>query len=356
MPLRTVLSIDDDPHIQEVIRMICEEADMECDTVFDIDVAKMMLKERPYKTILMDINIGGRNSGEIIQFLKSEPNKSKNANIIILSAFITTEFVKKHQETFQGMLLKPFDNEELLQLLENSFADKLEDPRVVGEVEPVDVETPFKVPDIQEKVNTVVKQVKKLKDLSKLFKNSGVGKGNDYLDCHVGMLINVCSAIAIDMQWSTDKTLEKFVFSAYLHDASFQATPSLVESENESIKKLEERGDFDRKTLKLIEKHPIEASDLVEKYQNIPPDVGVIIRQHHEKPDGTGYPQGVSQSRIMAMSAIFIVAHDLVDYIIRNRNWKMQDYIDTRKSTFARGKQFRLIFDSLERLAKKYKL
>ena len=50
--------------------------------------------------------------------------------------------------------------------------------------------------------------------------------------------------------------------------------------------------------------------------EEIPPDVDVIISQHHELPDGTGFPRGLNYQRITPLSTVFIVAHDLVRHLM----------------------------------------
>ena len=59
----------------------------------------------------------------------------------------------------------------------------------------------------------------------------------------------------------------------------------------------------------------------------IPPDVSVIIEQHHERPDGNGFPNGINFKRISVFSSIFIVAHDFVKYVMNNKQVDVSRYV-----------------------------
>ncbi|MBI3544350.1 MAG: HD domain-containing protein, partial [Deltaproteobacteria bacterium] len=65
--------------------------------------------------------------------------------------------------------------------------------------------------------------------------------------------------------------------------------------------------------------HPIAAADVVRKFSEVPPDVDTIITQHHERPDGTGFPRGSTASYISPLACVFILAHDFVDYVFDHR-------------------------------------
>jgi hypothetical protein len=64
---------------------------------------------------------------------------------------------------------------------------------------------------------------------------------------------------------------------------------------------------------KTIRNHPIKASEVVMTMTEIPADVDTIILQHHERPDGSGFPHGINSNQISPLAAIVIVAHDILD-------------------------------------------
>ena len=56
----------------------------------------------------------------------------------------------------------------------------------------------------------------------------------------------------------------------------------------------------------------MDAGKLLQNMNNVPGDVAFIIEQHHELPEGTGFPRGIGYKDISAISALFIIAHDAV--------------------------------------------
>jgi hypothetical protein len=46
----------------------------------------------------------------------------------------------------------------------------------------------------------------------------------------------------------------------------------------------------------------------------IPLDVDIIIHQHHERPDGKGFPAKLNYMKINPLSAVFILAHEIMNF------------------------------------------
>ncbi len=79
-------------------------------------------------------------------------------------------------------------------------------------------------------------------------------------------------------------------------------------------------------------KHPLEAAKLVNGFDEIPGEVGFIVEQHHERQDGTGFPRGIDHKDISSISALFIIAHDIVStmYDAPPKDFHMGDFLKTR--------------------------
>lgn len=60
-------------------------------------------------------------------------------------------------------------------------------------------------------------------------------------------------------------------------------------------------------------RHPLEGFDLVSQYPFMPEKVATVICQHHENPEGTGFPANLKPHNIDRLSAVFIVAHEVVN-------------------------------------------
>lgn len=63
----------------------------------------------------------------------------------------------------------------------------------------------------------------------------------------------------------------------------------------------------------------------------LPTDIDNIILNHHELPDGKGYPRGLSSMQISPISCIFILAEKISISMIRNgvRYVSQEEFIDS---------------------------
>jgi hypothetical protein len=62
----------------------------------------------------------------------------------------------------------------------------------------------------------------------------------------------------------------------------------------------------------FAKQHPVQAARVAHQFKDLPADVELIIEQHHENPDGTGFPLGLKEHEIHPLSLVFILAHRIV--------------------------------------------
>ncbi|MCP4592889.1 MAG: HD domain-containing protein [bacterium] len=73
----------------------------------------------------------------------------------------------------------------------------------------------------------------------------------------------------------------------------------------------------------LIRAHPVSGSDYVTSFDNVDPLVATVARQHHERLDGSGYPDGLSAAHIHDVSKMCAVV-DSFDAMTAFRPFKNQ--------------------------------
>jgi response regulator RpfG family c-di-GMP phosphodiesterase len=68
-----------------------------------------------------------------------------------------------------------------------------------------------------------------------------------------------------------------------------------------------------------VARHPMLASEILNRKRDlIPSETITIIEQHHERPDGKGFPNGITTTRFNQLSAVFIVCQRFVDLLFKN--------------------------------------
>ncbi len=148
---------------------------------------------------------------------------------------------------------------------------------------------------------------KKIKSLIKIAKQT-----NKFLYAHSVLTSYIAVEIADRMNWSNYLTNQKLVFAGLLHDLTLGEDINLLTISNLET---EDVNQYDWRIIKKIKSHPVKAAELVSKSKNIPPDVDKIILNHHERPDGSGFPKGLTGDQIFPLGCIFIIAEEFVHRI-----------------------------------------
>lgn len=347
---KLLLIIDDNIEIIDIVQELIGGLFDRVVTAGSVASAQQKLEENIFSFMVLDINLEeGRNGAEVLRYMVEKPeNQNKECPVVILSGIINAKFIEKFSTKFAGIVSKPFDHNIFVKMTKDILDAKLN--ASLKDIPTVKCDLPFSLPHLEQKVSKVIGLVKKNTRLKQLFNDLHIDRQQDnYLMAHVGMLINISTGISIKLEWNTDKTLEKFVYAAYLHDmalsdrsdlARIKATALELELMSERMKP----GDY-----KLILDHPILAADKIDEIPEIPPDVGMMVRQHHELPKENGYPGRIPYAKITPLSTVFIVAHDLTDYIMENPKWTLKEYLVKAKPRF-KGPHFAKVLNALGEL------
>lgn len=113
--------------------------------------------------------------------------------------------------------------------------------------------------------------------------------------------------------WRSDLTKSKTGLSAILHDL-------FLEREEWSTITYKDHPDLDYLDPKQKENflgHPKRAAEISHYFSNYS-DVDFIIEEHHEQPDGNGFPRGLNAGKITQVSAIFIISSNFVIQLVMN--------------------------------------
>jgi len=203
--------------------------------------------------------------------------------------------------------------------------------------------------ELNEKVAKTLKSVKKVPSLAKLLKKLNVSrKDDDYCKQHVNLLCKLTTAICHVMDWKQGATIEKLVFVSYLHDITLVDYPYLAKIQSKDELENSERK-LTESEKKVYMSHPEKIKKLVDKMPEAPADASTIILQHHENCQGTGFPFGLSSNRLLPLTAVFIIAHDLTNYILAEPDWSIEDFMLTTRERYS-GANFNKITKKLKDL------
>lgn len=116
-----------------------------------------------------------------------------------------------------------------------------------------------------------------------------------------------CEAISDGLEWKSDIVRKKLGLASLLMDCTLT---------NEELAKVRTLNDPDLENFSDEEQlqfrsHPKKAAELVANFQGFP-ETDFIIFEHHELPDGSGFPQKLNASRLTAISSLFIMSGNIV--------------------------------------------
>lgn len=131
-----------------------------------------------------------------------------------------------------------------------------------------------------------------------------------YTSGHQKRLSELALDIGEKLQLDSDK-LEGLQFGALLHDLGKIFIPYEILYKPEKLTHSE---------FELIKEHPTKGY-LILKNIDFPWPIADIVHQHHERCDGSGYPNNLTKNQILIESQIVAVA-DIVDSMISHRPYR----------------------------------
>jgi len=137
-----------------------------------------------------------------------------------------------------------------------------------------------------------------------------------YTAGHQDTVSQLAVAIAQEMKLSEDK-IEGIRIAALVHDIGKINIPAEILSKPSKLNEME---------FSLIKNHPKVGYDILRKI-DFPWPVAKIVLQHHEKIDGSGYPQGLKGEKILLEAKIIGVA-DMVEAMSSHRPYRPSLGID----------------------------
>jgi len=161
----------------------------------------------------------------------------------------------------------------------------------------------------------VIKRKTSLAELLKAFKE------NSAQEYAMALMTSYIASLAIDeFSWAKDEVKEKVIMAAILCDVFM--TPN-------DFKILQQKKNIAKDLPEHIRLHPLKTAERIEgdeKFVSV--ETLKIIKEHHERPNGKGFPHGVNYSAVSPLSAIYITSTYLCERLFEQINSYGFDSID----------------------------
>ena len=158
----------------------------------------------------------------------------------------------------------------------------------------------------QKRLNDGLNQTKKvLLSLATAIENRSVEEKQSSFNL-ANIVMNFGQYLQLD-----DDDLEDLTFAAYLHDIGTVSIPEHILTKKDKLTAEENE---------IIRQHVIIGEQICQPLANRP-NLLAIIRHHHEKYDGTGYPDSLSKENIPFLAQVFQIA-DIYHALTSKRSYK----------------------------------
>ncbi len=274
---------------------------------------KLATSENPPDLILLDIMMPGMDGYEVCERLKAG-KVTKNIPIIFLTA------LAEEQDEARGLQLgavdyitKPFSPE----LVKARVHNQMELKRHQDQLEEI----------VQERTAQLHSALEKLKgaSLSTIYRLSRAAEYKDEdTGAHILRMSSYAAAIARHMGFG-DNVVRYIRYAAPMHDIGKIGTPDRI---------LLKPGKLDPNEWEIMKQHTIIGGRILEGekagYVKL---AEIIALTHHEKWDGSGYPNGLKNKKIPLVGQIVAIA-DVFDALTSKRPYK---------SAFSLEKSYKII-------------
>jgi putative two-component system response regulator len=275
-----VLVVDDDHRITMFLDRILREAGYEVAIAYDGESALCAVAETPPDLIIIDVVMPGRDGFAVCQHLKNDPATRLTPVILVSGLHEPDVRVRGLEVGADDFLHKPFDTRELLVrsrvlVRRKRYTDDLDSAASI------------------------------ITTLSVM-----IDARDGYLEGHCHRMANYASALgrAIGLSEGDVLALHR---GGFLHDIGMLAISDAL---------LRRPGSLDPEEYALVQSHTVIGDSLCGNLRSLQA-VRPIVRHHHERLDGSGYPDGLSGDGIPLIAQIMGIV-DVYDAVTTQRPYQ----------------------------------
>jgi putative two-component system response regulator len=287
---RSILIVEDDPALLIALRDILEGVGYQVRTAQNGELALGLLRDEQPSLILSDITMPVMDGFQLFEAVRQIPG-GLGIPFIFLTARQTRE------DIFAGKTLgaddyitKPVSSKELIAAVEARL-------RRADEIMFVQLKEAYKA---------------SLQVLA-----AAIEARDEYTRVHVDRVFQFSRALAHELGWD-EAHMEALEYGAILHDIG-------KISVRESV--LRKPGSLSEEEWQEMRRHPLVGARMIEGIPFLAPAVP-IIRHHHERWDGSGYPYGLQGEEIPEAARLLAVA-DALDAITSDRPYRAAESPET---------------------------
>jgi putative two-component system response regulator len=292
-----VLIVDDEPAIRTTTRKILEKGGFEAATACDAMEALALLEAETFDVLLSDIIMPGMDGVELMQrALETAPQ----VKVVLITGEPTVESAAAAVRTGAfDYLPKPVNRADLLKIVGDA-----------GRFKAIEDENRAYQRDLEAKVTARTASLRRTLLGTVEALASALEVRDPYTAGHQRRVARVAVAIADDLGYGEDRR-EGLRLAGLLHDIGKLHIPAEILAKPTRLTKPE---------FALIKDHSRAGWDILKRVE-FPWPLARMVLQHHERMDGSGYPDGLGGADILPEARILAVA-DVIEAMASHRPYR----------------------------------
>jgi putative two-component system response regulator len=281
-----VLVVDDGAANRDLIEACLAGVDCEVRMAADGQTALMMVEARAPDLVLLDVQMPGMDGYEVCRRIKANPNLRLVPVVMITSLDRTSDRVRALESGADDYMSKPVERVELVARVRSALRLKA-------------------VYDSLDRAEQVIFALA-----------AAVEAKDPFTEAHTQRVAESARRIGARMGLS-DGELDALYRGGLIHDIGKIGVPDSI---------LLKKGRLDATEVVQMRAHPVIGESIVSPLRSAA-ELLPIIRHHHERFDGGGYPDGLRGHEIPRMAGIVAVC-DAYDALVNDRPYRARRSVD----------------------------
>jgi putative two-component system response regulator len=308
-----VLVVDDEPAVRRILTRVLTKAGYECEEAGNADEAKELIATQDFALVLSDMNMPGESGMDLVAALLAD---DPDLATIMVTGVDDTDLANAALETgAYGYVIKPFENNEILINVANALRRRsleIENHRHREKLEHM-------VKERTQNLWSAVKELERAQQDLRVSQAETIERlaiAAEYRDDetarHILRMSRYCELLV--RQTGGDEERAEFVrLASVMHDVGKIGIPDNIllkpgKLSPEEYEVMKHHADIGHRILKDSNSAMLELA-------------ATIALTHHEKIDGTGYPNGLSGDEIPFEGRVAAIA-DVFDALTTNRVYR----------------------------------
>ncbi|MEK6275422.1 MAG: response regulator [Actinomycetota bacterium] len=326
-----LLVVDDDPALRILLRTTFEVVDIEVEEADSAEAAERLIASRAPDVVVLDVGMPGMDGLTFCRQLKFDP-VTADIGVVLLTGSEQVEYAAEACGA-DAFLRKPFSPLELLSTVERIAGGLYEGPyRTAGG--PPEEQLILYAQDLRRLLD-VERGQRALVQAAYRQTVAALAGALESKDMGTGAHSHRVQRYATELATGLDRALledESVEYGFLLHDVGKIAIPDKI---------LLKKGPLSTSERRLLQTHTVLGEQLLSGVALLQGQGLQIVRHHHERWDGRGYPDKLAQTEIPLGARVFAVA-DALDAMTSDRPYRRAQTWEaaTAEITKEKGQQF----------------